>query len=283
MKPSTVSILKKCERHLEEARREISVAIANYCLHYPLRSDADLIEKLNATPHGICYVVMGDSLQKECIMALSRIWDKPKAALSIDRVFLDIRKNHVLDDIKSHRSKEAKENYRPIGFMPGLLEVLPGFAQEHAKEQLRIKADEEAKMVAAKIDASIDMCEILINDVKSGKLSSVIASLDALRNQQIAHCEVDPPVRRKADIRRAQHGDEQQLLSHTIKLIEALCYLVFGDDLSLHFTIKGWKWYSAKFWLSICHVDGYDVNEIARTVDRFFSNNDIISPCASAL
>lgn len=227
---------------------------------------------------------MGDSLEKECIMALNRIWDSTKGALSLDKIFRDVSSKSVLDDIKKQRTAQVREAHYPPSvdphFLEEFLDQLPPNIQEFSKRERSIKAEDEARKIPDKIDDDVARCGKLIEEVtlKSGSLNHVTKSLASLRNQQLAHCEVSPPVHRPPNLRRAHHGDERVLLFHTINIVELLSNILRADNLNFNSTIEGWKRISTNFWLSVYHMDNRDGSEIARAVERFFPDEAVGAP-----
>lgn len=180
---SAETTIENCAEHLNGVGSELSVAIANYALFRAAARDTELLDRFSVTRGALGFEVVTASLHKECIMALTRIWDQTKGALSIERIVDKICQPQVLGEIKQRRHQDRQENWLPPQAAVLHPDSLPEEIRGAVIVNLKAAAEQKAKQAVDQVNLDVADCRRLITEVTRGTLSSVKTSLENVRKR----------------------------------------------------------------------------------------------------
>lgn len=265
--------LEKIRTEAAEVMRELRGAIAAYCLFKAAAVDAALLERVGFTGRAsLAFQFARESHHRDCVMALMRIWDKDKRALSLDKLLGKLKDRGLADELKRQRLAERMSDYEGYRVLD---------REKHTAAELveidRILKDDSAKrakQAADRVDGEVRECLRLAKQAAEGPIAEAKALLRSLRDQRLAHVEISPPPDRPPPSRLVQIGDERILLNLTITIVEKLSGLLDDAEVDLRSLERQWRRNAAALWHSVKSETASDIYEIEEAVSRVYGTGE---------
>lgn len=230
-----LELLTKLVRSIE---RETEQAISLYEAYKPAASNRALIERYNDSYAAWTFNTIRESLHRELVLTLIRLWDTRTDVASIPA---------VMERLESDSTVSA------------LCREAAGSAARLAKGSCILNDNPEiAALIRQKITASIPDEMTQRNKQKRRQLSTLrglytracklpeLGSLRRHRHQVLAHTALDAS--RTMSLRPAKWGDEQVVLRATVSVAQQLSLVVDDHDPSLRDLPSIYRRYAAHYW-----------------------------------
>lgn len=246
MDPEPSDGLSQLEADLDAVTAEVRHAVAVYALYRQAAIDRLLLDRLGRSRAATAFELVRDALRDSCVLALMRVWDRPRDALSIPRLVKSLRKDVIFRELEGRLAviRDQRDALRPGGSV--------------------------GAGPAAELDGHIINCEMLLYEVESGQVREEHVVLKTLRHRRLAHHAVRLSQKPKPE-RPAVIGDERRLLTATTRIVSALHRTVRQSPIDFStFTLNG-QFTAASFWHSVSGERAEDMPEITRTIERVYA------------
>lgn len=211
--------ITELKRMVTAAREEFDMAVTYHEVWKPASYDRDLHSRMGQSYASQAFLVVRMALRREMVLALMRLWDRNKQAVRMSLIVATIRRTAVIDALATQRATR-RSNW------PGV------FEQMHA--DLQAKANK--------------VIELTNKYSEGGSHSAILEELLRLRDERLAHRQIEPSTVEGADnfdeAIEEFYQDHANIIEELLSLANAMAY----DPLE---TAKVYERYAAEFWAGV--------------------------------
>ncbi len=204
------------------AQQEFDMAVTFHEVWKPAAYDQDLRSRLGKSYATQAFLITRIALRREMLLALMRLWDKPKGAVRMEFIAATLNKRGVIDALALDRVHRL-----------GLPEAL-----DEMRDDLRRKRDEVVR---------------LVNKYKDdGAHHAVYEKLLTLRHERLAHRKIAPTTATGAN---ATDEEIEEFYQDSSKLVEVLLGVVNAMGYDPQDLAKVYRFYAGHFWEAFRKMD----------------------------
>ncbi len=245
--------LQRFKDHCAELNREALLALRTFETYKPAANGQRIVAAFNETYEAWAFNAIRDSLHRDLIMTLSRIWDADAAddVLSLPKAM----KRLCAKDVQRKVRKQAgdtrvrrRASAKLIVSSKGKTDEERRVLERETRSFLNRKNPEFRKEAEDKAQRDIDR---LLLDYERIAKRPILLSLRKHRNQRLAHtANLSSPA--QTAVKNLRWGDEAKILRITLPLIERLCLLI--EECGHNYDDFGRvnRFHSRRFWSRAC-------------------------------
>jgi hypothetical protein len=214
-KNSTLHDLETLQKQVKAASVEFDKAVMFYEVWQTAMDDKDLHDRLGVSYATNAFRVVVTALRRELLLALTRIWDKPRKSVRMDQIIKKIRNRQTIDLLAQKHSTtryEYEEVYRSLN--------------ETSKKVLAIAGKYE----------------------RSGPSYNVLKKLRTLRDERLAHYDVNAST---VPEKEATDKDIEEFYQDNSELVQLLLGLVTATACAPQENMEIQRFYAKLFWASV--------------------------------
>ncbi|WP_144155456.1 hypothetical protein [Paraburkholderia sp. BCC1885] len=209
------------ERQIDIALEEITLVIGLHESWKPMAYDEALIDRMGTSFATGTFSVIRRALRREMLMALMRIWDDDKRAISIRRIVSALREPGLFDALVRLRAEATTGGFQII-------------LAEHIESNFRERIERVGQLC--------DKYE------SNGIASDVMKRLVIFRNTSLAHRQKEA---RTAAHRSAKDEAVEAFYLDTRTIVEDLMHVVRSTAIDMKDTAQVYGLYARFFWEAV--------------------------------
>ena len=191
----TEEIIAELRHRLDLTWQDLMTAVACFEIFRVAARDKTLLDRLGKSFSTGAFNAIRNSLYREVVLALMRIWDKsPKNNLRMEEIILNLTRSEVVASIKRRR----REAFGDMGH--------------------------NADAAEAQVEREIRQIKFIQNRIMRGSLRNAFKALEKHRNEFLAHSTLGRSS--ASEIRDVVYGDERYLLRWSAILSKKLNLLL---------------------------------------------------------
>jgi AbiU2 len=214
----TDSEIARLKEMVTAAKEEFDMAVTYHEVWKPAAYDKDLHSRMGQSYASQAFLVMRMALRRETVLALMRLWDRNKQAVRMSLIVHTIRKSAVIDALAAERAERFN--------WPGVVEQM--------RAALQAKA--------------VKVIELTNKYSEGGSHDSVLEDLLRLRDERLAHRQIEP-----STVEGANNFDEaiEEFYQDNAKIIQELLSLANATAYDPLDTAEVYQHYAANFWAGV--------------------------------
>ena len=218
--PEIISLRKK----VQAATDEFNIAIALYQNWDICIVSENLHARLGRSYATGAFLVIRQALRREILLSLTRMWDTNPQSLSMVSIATLLKDPRVIDALAKKCANQWERSDTPsLDMMP---EDQKGLVARLSKESEKEFGQARAELLRDNARRAI---ELIVDFDKGGKRSKTIEYLRTLRDQHLAHRQINP---RNLDAKAHEEGNSEveQIYFDSFALIRLINAVACGVD-----------------------------------------------------
>lgn len=207
--------ITQLKKMVAAAQEEFDKAVTYHEVWKSAVYDKDLHNGMGRSYAANAFLVMRTALRREMQLALMRLWDKDDRAVRMSKIVATIRKSAVIDALAADRARGSD--------WPGEVNMM--------RADLQAKADKVIKLTRKYSEG--------------GSRNAILKSLKCLRDEWLAHRQIEPSIVAGADTSDEAieefYQDNAKIIQELLSLVGAMAY----DPLDL---AREYERCAAEFW-----------------------------------
>ncbi|WP_413192324.1 hypothetical protein [Pararobbsia alpina] len=204
------------KRQVEAAEQEVTTAVVLHETWKPTVHDSELLARMGESFATNTFGIVRFALRREVLMALLRVWDGEKKAVSVMRIVAELRHPDAVEKLISERTDNQ------------------GFFGEHLRHYLPERIECAGELVD--------------KYAKGGECEAVLKKLVRLRNVSLAHRQREPA---KATGGDATDDEIEAFYQDTCRIIEHLMSAVRATSMDMSDTAGVYAHHARYFWTAV--------------------------------
>jgi hypothetical protein len=225
-------MISDLRKKVEAATEEFEIAVAVHETWKLAAFDQALRARLGRSRAAATFHVVRGALRREFLLALTRLWDNDSSAIRMKSITNTLCDKRVVDALAAHC--EAQWGNHQIGGQDDSQDL-----RKKEREYGRSKSKELRENVTKILD-------IVASYSEGGSRSAVLKNLKELRNERLAHRQVEP----STGTNSSSYGIET-FYQHMATLIELLRSVVLHTSYNLEDVAGNHRRDGALFWGSV--------------------------------
>ena len=236
-------IIRALRTKVDAATDELDIAAAVHETWKVAARDRALHARIGTSRVAVAFYIIRGALRRDVILALMRLWDKDRRAVSMKSIANSLCDTRVVDALAA--DCESHWDIRHHGPLEEMSEEGRAALQNHESAFAR----EQSTALRARV---VEVIDIVASYSRGGSHCSTFAKLEELRNERLAHRQVISARRAQATGADPSYREVESFYQDMVKLIRLLRSVVLNSDYDPEQGARIHRRNAALFWAGIC-------------------------------